>query len=183
MRAVLIRALKYSPWNPCLKTTPPYSSIRQGFFALVAGCDDGEIIVREVLTAWRQMASTICDNWPLLPPESAQYWPSDHIPPSRCCRDTEILRHWYVRQERERASERGVRACLSRPAWAGIWYILCLCQGLASQVLSVLKCRISLIFCFLDELLLTGHFNFNYFSFFFEVSKTHLPIYNYLYIN
>ena len=55
MRAVLIRALKYSPWNPCLKITPPYSSIRQGCCALVAGCDDGEIVVREVLAARGQL--------------------------------------------------------------------------------------------------------------------------------
>ena len=53
--------------------------------------------------------------------------------------------------------------------------------GIARAVRS--KCRISLIYCFLEDLLLTSNFNFNYFSFIFEVSDSLPIIYNYLYIN
>ena len=52
-----------------------------------------------------------------------------------------------------------------------------------SQARLILNIRIILIFRFLDELLNTSHFNFSYFSLYFEVSELLLLIYNYLYIN
>ena len=52
-----------------------------------------------------------------------------------------------------------------------------------SQVRLILDICILLVFSILDELLNTSHFNFSYFSLFFEVSELLLIIYNYLYIN
>ena len=67
------------------------------------------------------------------------------------------------------------------PVRVGFWYILCPCQGLASLGRLVLKCRISLIFCFLDDSQMFFCSSSNCSSFILRVS-TLLIIYTFIYI-